>query len=190
MCLIYFLYSRGFRHPKGPAELSMVYHKLWVEDSKIRNSFHLTKKRNTEDILYRGKAQILAKESSCWAGPQHMRWQQIEPEGSKVAGASKATQKCSEEKYNTCICTVFSPPLPALLQGAAWADGMVVGMAEELGTTLCCTCGRTDATSSSGCLLTAWQWGPLTPPRLPGCRSFPGQHKVCPGELTSCLAKG
>lgn len=160
------------------------------ENGKITNTFYFTKKRNTEDILYRAKAQTLAKESSCWAGPQHVRWQQIEPEGSRVAEASEATQKCSEETYNTCICTVFSSPLPAVLQGVVHADGVVVGMAEELGTTWCCTCGRTDATSSSSSLLTARQWGPLTLPKLPGCRSFPGQHKVCPGELASCLAEG
>ena len=81
----------------------------------------------------------------------------MEPEGSRVAEASEATQKCSEEKSDTCICTAFSPPLPALLQGAAQAGRVVVGMAEELGTTWCCTCGRTDATSSSRSLVTAWQ---------------------------------
>lgn len=90
--LIYFLYNKDFRHPKGPAKLPMVNRRLWVENGE------------TEDILYRGKAQILAKESSCWAGPQHVRWQLIEPEGPRVAEARKATQKPGFEQCSPHLC--------------------------------------------------------------------------------------
>lgn len=76
-----------------------------------------------------------------------------------VAEAGKATQKCSEEQHNTHICAAFSPPSPALLQRAVEAEVAAVGMAEELGTTWCYTCGRTDATSCSASLVTAPQWG-------------------------------
>lgn len=62
------------------------------------------------------------------------------------------------------------------LQGAAQAGRVVLGMAEELGTTWCCTCGRTEATSGS--LVTAQPWRVLTLPMVSGWRSFPGWHKV------------
>jgi len=94
-----------------------------MENDEKTNTFLFTKKRNMEDIL------CLAKEPSCGAGPQHVRQRQIEPEGSKVAEANEATQKCWE-KYDTRICTVFSPPLTA--------DWEVLGMVEELDTTWCC----------------------------------------------------
>lgn len=125
---------------------------------KITNTFHFTKKRNTKNTPYRGKTQTLAKEPRGWAGlPQIKQWQ-IEPERCVAAEAGKATQKCSEEQCKTHICTALSPPSPALLQGAVGAEVAAVGMAEELGTTWCCTCGRTDATSCSASLVTAPQW--------------------------------
>lgn len=93
--LIYFLYNKDFRHPKGPAKLPMVSCRLWVENGE------------TADILYRGKAQILAKESSCWAGPQCVRWWLIEPEKPRVAEARKATKKSGFAQCSPYPCQPF-----------------------------------------------------------------------------------
>lgn len=72
----------------------------YVSDGKWQDNKYLLfeVRREMQNTSHRGAKLRSQTGSSCWAGPPHVRWQQPGPEGPGAAEASKATQKCSEEK--------------------------------------------------------------------------------------------
>lgn len=162
ICLIYFLYDKGFRRPKGPAKLSTVYHKLAGKRQANKYPlFHQEIKIQKVSYTVANPRQGVQLPSRTSAGEMTAGWPWGIHGGKNFAGLPE--QKCLEEKRSTSTFHLIHPSGKerGRRTGRWWA-----------GRGLSPTGAGADATSSSRFLVTQPRHAALSP--CQGSQEFPG----------------